>query len=258
MIRADVASVLRSDDLFDTRFKLYDRDISTPLGEMGRDELLLFNTRFRPIRSIDFNGEGSEYETQYRIEQNGDQMTLWQRRDAFPDRYPEAGGMLTPAVEGIISLDFEAYDGDQWYGDWDSDVDGLPYAVRITIIASGARPEQSPYEAVTAQLRTIVAIDRVTPPADLFRLTPEEMEELDARELIDPSAAGSGEVDQADDAEGTGSGVPASGSGFPRGGQGGGEGDFSGQGGRGVPGNGNTGDSPNRSPTTPRTRGGRR
>ena len=66
-IRADVATLVRSDDLYHCRFLLTDDTISTPLGEMDRDELLVFNTRLRPIRAIDFSGDGEvgEYDIGY-------------------------------------------------------------------------------------------------------------------------------------------------------------------------------------------------
>jgi prepilin-type N-terminal cleavage/methylation domain-containing protein len=189
LIRRDVASLIRSDDLFDTRFLLNDYVVSTSIGDLDRDELLIFNTRMRPIRNIDFNGEGIEYETQYRVTGEGAGTMLWQRRDAVPDEYSEAGGMATPLVRNLISLNIEAYDGRQWWNSWDSDADGIPHAVRISVIASGARPDEPAYETVHAVLSTAVAIDRARPPADLFQLTEEEIAYYEDRVLIDPSIA---------------------------------------------------------------------
>ena len=173
-LRRDVASVLRSDDLFWTRLLIEDSSVTTPLGQLDRDEILLFTTRMRPLHDIDFNGEGVEYETQYRIEVDDLGPVLWQRRDSVPDEHPDAGGMLTPLVEGIIGLMIEAYDGTQWYDDWDSDNDGLPWALRLTVTASGHRNAEDVFEAPVAILSTIVAIDRVVPPPQ------EEVEEEEA------------------------------------------------------------------------------
>lgn len=177
-LRRDVASVLRSDDLFWTRLLIEDRSITTPLGQLDRDEILLFTTRMRPLHDIDFNGEGVEYETQYRIEVDDLGPVLWQRRDSVPDEHPGAGGMLTPLVEGIIGLMIEAYDGTQWYDDWDSDKDGLPWALRLTVTASGHRNAEDVFEAPVAILSTIVAIDRVVPPPQ--EEVEEEEEDKDA------------------------------------------------------------------------------
>ena len=97
-----------------------------------------------------------EFETQYRIEEDELGSVLWQRRDAVPDEFPRGGGIATPRVEGVISLGIEAYDGNTWYDQWDSDIDGLPWALRVTVMASGHRADESPYDAPTAILRTVV------------------------------------------------------------------------------------------------------
>ena len=62
------------------------------------------------MRDIDFNGEGMEYETQYRIEEDDAGPALWVRHDAMPDEYPLGGGVVSPAVEGIVAMMIEAYD----------------------------------------------------------------------------------------------------------------------------------------------------
>ncbi len=162
-LRRDIASVIRPDDLFFTRLLIYD-DV---LDDMDRDEILVLNTRLRPVRDVEhFTGEGLEYETQYRVVMDDFGPVLWQRRDALPDEYPLGGGMATPLVEGVVGLSIEAYDGDQWYGQWDSDIDGLPLAVRITVTASGHRDIEDLYDAPWVYLRTIVPIDRVLEPRD--------------------------------------------------------------------------------------------
>jgi hypothetical protein len=188
-IRSDIVAVIRSDDLLYTRVLLVDNVVSSPIGDLERDELVIFNTRIRPIRNMDFNGEGSEYETHYRVDDAGVPI-LWQRRDPFPDEYPLAGGMAVPLVEYVLSLQVEAYDGEQWHDDWDSDETGLPVALRVTVEASGARPNHDSYEAISAPLRTVVAIDRILPPADQVQFSEEELALLDERVLIDPALAG--------------------------------------------------------------------
>jgi hypothetical protein len=165
-LRRDIVSVLRDADLFYTRLLLLDGSTRTPLGHMDRDEILVFNTRLRALRDLDFMGDGMEFETQYRIEADALGPALWQRRDAVPDEYPRGGGKATPAVAGLVSLAMEAYDGDLWREEWDSDYDGLPLAVRVTVIASGQRAGRDAIDAPLATLRTVIPIDRVRPPED--------------------------------------------------------------------------------------------
>ena len=165
-IRRDVQSVLRSDDLFNTRFRLAAESVRTSAGEMDRDQMLLFNERLRPTRALEYSGEGQEYEAQYRIETDSDGAVLWRRRDAVPDQYEDAGGVAEPVGEGVVGLRLEAYDGKSWRQDWDSDTDGLPWAVRATVTASGARAGEDalrdPRALITMQ--TEIPVDRVEPP----------------------------------------------------------------------------------------------
>ena len=167
-LRRDMISILRRDDLFFTRLKIEDDSIQTPRGEFNRDEILLFNHRLRASREIDYNGEGVEYETAYRVDDDDWGPVLWQRRDALPDQYPTAGGIVTPISEGVVELSVEAWDGEQWLEDWDSDYDGLPHALRISVRASGHLPGESAWDAPIATLRTIVPLDRVPPPDDVM------------------------------------------------------------------------------------------
>lgn len=201
MLRRDLASVVRTDDLFFTRLVIFDAVVNTPQGDADRDELLLFANRIRPIRDINYRGEGSEYETHYRIEVDEAGPVLWQRRDALPDEYPFGGGVANPEVEGLLSVNYEAYDGIEWFEEWDSDDHGLPLAVRITVVASGHRPYRDPYDAPLAVLRTTVAIDRVPIPLDHFQeeeIIPESDEDAllpdDTGALGDDPTGGGGEA----------------------------------------------------------------
>lgn len=166
MIRRDVASIIRHDDLFFTRFLLIDGTLDTIAGRQDRDELLIFSNRLLQMRDIEYNGEGSENEIQYRVQEEGYTPILWQRRDPFPDQYPRGGGLATPMVDSIVSLNIEAYDGYQWRDEWDSDYEGMPHAVRITVTASGENGMIDVYEAPFATLRTIVSLDRILLPRE--------------------------------------------------------------------------------------------
>ncbi len=182
-IRRDIATTLRRADLFWTRLMLIDGTVSSPLGHLDSDEILVFDMRLRPTRTVDYIGEGMEYETQYRIEEDDLGPVLWRRRDSVPDEYLLGGGMAVPLVAGIVSLKMEVYDGYLWYEDWDSDFDGLPVAVRVTVIASGHRDGEDPFEAPLATLRTVIALDRIPVPGDL--VVPEEQELAADEEALD-------------------------------------------------------------------------
>ncbi len=190
-LRREIVSVLRADDLYFTRLQVTDRAGPSTLGLLDRDSILLFNTRLRPVRELDFIGEGMTYETQLRIEEDEVGPVLWQRRDPVPDEYPLGGGVATPLVEGIIAVSIEAYDGFQWFEEWDSDTDGLPWALKVMVVASGHHPGADAYDAPTAVLRTVIPIDRVPPSAD--QLADEEAEAGGADSEVDGIAGPGGE-----------------------------------------------------------------
>ena len=203
VLRTDLASTIRDEDLYNTRVLLLDGVASTAFGSMDRDEVLVYNNRLRPMKRDAYQGEGGEYESQYRIEPN--ESVLWMRRDAVPDENGEGGGLAIPIVDGIIGMSSEAYDGESWYPDWDSDTMGLPWALRISVTAIGGADGSAASmrtlegDAIQSRvtLRTQIAIDRIVPPPP-----PEESEE----EKLD-GADGEGE------GEGEGAGVGAGGAG---------------------------------------------
>ena len=215
-IRRDIASVVRDGDLFYTRVLLRDAPAFTEYGQVDRDEILVFNNRLRPMRRDEYAGEGGEYESQYRIEDDRQGSVLWMRRDAVPDENGEGGGMAIPMVEGIVGLQIEAYDGESWYPDWDSDVFGLPWALRVTVLATGESPDNpaTDPQRATVSLRTQIPIERIVPP-------PPPPEEED--EATDPNAAGD-EQAGADGADAAGAGMGPVGGGDGRPGGGGGPG----------------------------------
>ena len=240
-IRRDVQSAVRSDDLFDTRLRLAPEVVRSPVGEVDRDQLLLFNTRLRPIRRIDYSGEGDEYETQYRIEEDRDGPALWRRRDAVPDEFEDAGGIAEPIGDGVIGVRFEAFDGQSWIQEWDSDVDGLPISIRATVTASGARPGEDALNdpRSLAVMRTEIPIDRVIKP----KLDEATLAAQAAAEAAAQAAGGGAAGDAAVGGSGggaTGGGMSANGGGG-RGGQGGGKGGDMNQGAGGGQGGGRGG-----------------
>ena len=267
-IRRDVQSTVRSDDLFDTRLRLAPEVARSPIGEVDRDQMLLFATRLRPIRSIEYSGEGNEYETQYRIEEDRDGPALWRRRDAVPDEFEDAGGIAEPIGDGVIGVRFEAFDGESWVQVWDSDVNGLPISIRATVTASGARPGEDAFldARSLSVMRTEIPIDRVIKPKlDAATLAAIAEEEAAAQAAAGGGAAAGG--DAATGATGAATGGSGGGSmgengGGGRGGkggdmnQGGGGGKGGGRGGQGGQG-GATGPGGIRPPSSGNPGGGR-
>lgn len=229
-LRRDMTSIIRHDDLFWCRVLIETDSVMTDAGVMPRSDVLLFTNRLRPIREIDYNGEGTQFESHYRVVDDANGSVLWNRLDPVLDEYPMGGGIATPVVDGIAGLLVEAYDGDAWYDEWDSDYDGIPLAVRVTITA--ADPDEDGNVPVVATLRTVVAMDRVPDPR--ITVVPEETEEGadgTAEEGEDGNASGEGGTDR------DGQGGDLSGGGGGRGGRG----DGSGGGPGGGPGGGQGG-----------------
>jgi type II secretory pathway pseudopilin PulG len=165
-IRREVQAAIRSDDLFDSRLLIIDDTVSAPVGDLDRDELLVFNTKVRPVRERTYSGDGQEWETHLRVEEDDIGSALWMRTDAVPDDVDRGGGMAEPIMSGIIGVKFEAYDGMIWRDEWDSDIDGMPWAIRVTISGTGRPDGEDPFEDPRdlLSLSTVVPLDRVPPP----------------------------------------------------------------------------------------------
>lgn len=189
-LRSDLVSVIRDEDLYNSRVLLLDGTGYSSLGPADRDEVLVYNNRLRPMRRDEYQGEGGEYESQYRLDTN--EGVLWMRRDAVPDQNGEGGGMAIPVVDGVVGVSIEAYDGEAWYPDWDSDVMGLPWALRVSVTAVGGELDNPNVDPPTVTLRTQIPIDRIVPPPQLT-----EEEEAEQAAGGDPNAA-------TDDADGDG------------------------------------------------------
>jgi type II secretory pathway component PulJ len=224
-VRRDVAATIRTDDLFETRFLLETREPGVRTGGRRRSELLVFATSLRPIREIEYQGEGREYEVHYRVEDDELGSALWNRRDNVPDDVPDGGGVAMPVADGVVGLVVEASDGAAgWRDEWDSDVDGIPRVVRIEVTATGAEIGTDPQELTPeVTLRTVVAIDRVVAPREEEEPEPEpgsvptDSSGTPPPAGGSPTGAGGGPVPAGDDALGGARGGA-------RGGGGGGEG----------------------------------
>ncbi len=142
--------------------------------EPGGSTLLVRCAGTRRVRPPlgDERPEGPTHTVQYRVEAGGAGAaasgaggggTLWRRADPLPNEYQDAGGVAAPVAEEINGLVIEAGDGETWNTQWDSDTDGLPHAVRITVTA-GAAAEGNVRSERTATARMVVALDRTPLP----------------------------------------------------------------------------------------------
>jgi type II secretion system protein J len=153
-VALDLASVTRDRDLNICKVQV----TSAGTVQQQRDELLLLVRSTRPVRGLsEITGaaEGADQEVQYRVRDDAGVPTLWRRADVALDGIVDGGGIAAPVIAGVQTLSLEAYDGAAWKDTWDSDSDGMPYAVRVVVTAS------SDDGGSAATARRVVAIDRV-------------------------------------------------------------------------------------------------
>lgn len=168
-IATDAQQALRDAELRYARISLVR---GGPAGRTSQG-LLLFTHQSRTVRTGPDAIESDEYEVQYRLEPalgapvggvggggpaGGVVYDLWRRADPNVDEAYDAGGVAVAIVGGITGLTLEAYDGSVWRSDWDSDSDGYPHALRITVTAADDRTGR------TATVRRVVAFDRTPAP----------------------------------------------------------------------------------------------
>ncbi|MEO1130203.1 MAG: type II secretion system protein GspJ, partial [Planctomycetota bacterium] len=177
-IGRDVQSAVREGDLFYARVFIVDEDDRGA----ARDEMLIFGNSMQLVRPTSDVPEGGAYEIQYRVAPDGGGararaarrdgqvlgLRLWRRVDPIPDETPDGGGVVFPVVTGLTALSFEAFDGESWKPEWDSDRDGYPHAVRIaaTAISTDGRFRET--------ARRVVALDRVPLPYVKVRAADED------------------------------------------------------------------------------------
>jgi type II secretion system protein J len=137
------------------------------------DDVLMLVSTLRSVRPMGERAESPVHEVQYRVKPDPDAgedvQALWKREDPYPDDYLDAGGVASPVVTGIVGMSVEATDaGEAWDSVWDSDYDGIPHAVRVTVTAEGGGVTSK----VRSTARVVVAIDRTPIPKDLPTTTP--------------------------------------------------------------------------------------
>lgn len=130
-------------------------------GSLDRDSLLLLVRSLRPVRGMSGVPEGAESEVQYKVLPDSSPARrpgLWRRADAPPDKNELAGGVAQLVVPSITALLIQASDGTSWFDSWDSDRDGYPHALRVTVTATADDG------VTTAVARRLIAIDRTPLP----------------------------------------------------------------------------------------------
>ncbi len=155
LIASDIIEAARDQDPTFTRLAIADG------GEFGQDasDSILILARSMRVQARDPGlPSGGEGEVQYRLDTTAQGLALWRRTDAPADEFLDAGGVARPVVPGVVELSIEADDGTQWVPSWESDADGVPYAVRITVVAT------SDDKTAQSKARRTVALDRTPAP----------------------------------------------------------------------------------------------
>lgn len=206
-VARDISGLLRDGDLYYARVLLIDGeaevlDADGKRERVSGDELLLFSNSPISARSsnrgeLGEQSEGGEFEVHYRLAtelagEGGRQFSdrdrvfsteigadnipvLWRRVDPQPDETPDGGGMVFPVMEGVTEFSVEALDVDRWVTEWDSDRQGYPHALRVTVRVTEAGSYTSPRRQAFA--RRTIAIDRV--PLPYVFVAPEDRGEDD-------------------------------------------------------------------------------
>lgn len=176
-VALDLVSLVRDGDLYFVKLSIE----SGVIGDEAADTLTFFGMPQSQARyeATGFGSgalsEGAEYEVAFRLAgvegapggrdprmRPGDAGVLWRRLDPVPDEAWDGGGVVLPVADGIESVSFGAFDGSEWSDNWDSDDQGIPYAVRVEVVARAQGRLDRPPVRMTA--RRVVAFDRVPSP----------------------------------------------------------------------------------------------
>jgi type II secretion system protein J len=159
MIARDAAEIARDSDLLYSKVQVSSGGTAGPGGEeVERDGLLMLIRTLRRVRGLEASPEGADFEVQYRVEQGSSGPVLWRRVDPALDGAIDGGGIASPVALGVVSLAIQACDDQDWWDTWDSDSEGLPRGLRITVTATDDSGR------IRAVARKVVAIDRVPLP----------------------------------------------------------------------------------------------
>ena len=155
-IESDATEFARDINLQWARVQVTDAAI----GDADADTLQMFIRTIKPTRGGDDNPEGCDAEIGYKVANspNGSWLALFRRCDPIVDRYPDAGGVVTLVADHIASVSITAADQQDWYTSWESDENGFPHGIQVTVTAV------SDDGSATAAARRIIAMDRTPLP----------------------------------------------------------------------------------------------
>lgn len=132
--------------------------LNRTLGEMDGDNLDFATRNY----SYSLPGESDFSEVSYFVTPGpgANELSLMRRRDPTPDNKPLEGGRIEILASGIKSINYQYYDGIEWFDDWGSidtikveedsllvpgNLYGIPSAIRITIVVGKpSDPEADP------------------------------------------------------------------------------------------------------------------
>ena len=166
LIARDVVNAVRDQDMFHAMLRVQGSGGSGGLGadaQMARDTVLVLARASRQVRPILQVNEGPYHEVQFKVDADDTApggSSLSKREDPNPDEYPDSGGVASIAVPGIVGLRVQATDGESWFDTRDSDSQGYPHAVRVTVtaISSDGTTRKS--------ARRVIPLDRIPLPVD--------------------------------------------------------------------------------------------
>ncbi|MBL0926990.1 MAG: prepilin-type N-terminal cleavage/methylation domain-containing protein [Phycisphaerales bacterium] len=171
-VAVDLGNALRSGNLEQSMVRV----TGSEAGGRRRSGVLVVARNATPVRPTLSQPDGGTAEFQYRVQDDpapaptvapgSGAGILWRRVDPVPDENPDGGGVAFPVVDGIVAFEVDAFDGSAWISSWESDRDGYPRALRVTVTAVGDRP------GVTATAQKVVALDRVPLPYKSLNSTP--------------------------------------------------------------------------------------
>ena len=146
IIRRDLLSVFLAPADDRTRFV----GIDLEQEGMPSDQLVYVSTGYDTVGS--FGGESDLMEVHYYLDNDSATEERWlqRRTDATPDDDPFTGGDNSLLGPHVVALDFQYYDGLDWWPSWESSEE-IPLAVTVTLAVldkSKAKPddEAAPFQ----------------------------------------------------------------------------------------------------------------
>jgi hypothetical protein len=152
--------------------------VALNLGEVEDDNMYFETHNYTPRRAKE--GDYCQVSIYLEKDPRSGQYVLWRRRNPTIALDPLSGGKREEIARGLRAVQFEYYDGFDWYDSWgeipgvgkeksalrdQSNLSGMPEAVRITLAfdLKSSSKSLSPAESTTTEpplvFRTIVHLD---------------------------------------------------------------------------------------------------